>query len=709
MPDERKSKQTSSSKGRLGRLARALRAGPANPLHGTDRDESAQQAWRRVVRRRTIVAIVFIGLWMTGVQARLVYLQVVRHDKYAVAATRQQQTSLDIEARRGDIVDRTGRPLAYSVRAQAIYADPLLIEEPRDVVAALCRALGDCTSRERTDLARKLGEPGRFVYIRRSRQVSPEQVDRVAALDLPGVGFERDTGRYYPLGTLAAHVLGWVGQDNTGQAGIELVYDRHIRGVNGVGHAQVDNQRRRVQTRIDREPSPGASLELTIDAQMQHIVEQALKDGVERTGARSATAILMNPQTGEILALANHPTFNPNAVNQSTAEVRRNWATQGVYEPGSTFKLVTASAALQEGVVTPYELIDTNPGYIKFPGRKAIDEASGHNYGVLTFEDSLVKSSNVAAIRVGLRTGVERMARYVHRFGFGQIISRDFAGQSAGLWNPDDLNESGLASVSMGYQVAVTPLQMAAAVSAVANGGLLIEPRVVRAIVRDGVREVVQPRVIRRVIEESTADVLTGMMKNVVSRGTARTTFIEGYPAAGKTGTATRLAERGGYSREDYNASFAGFIPADNPAFTVLVVVDSPRTSIYGGTVAGPVFRQIAEGVLLQLGVAPQGDGHSPASVRAGKAESPTVRRVRVTDQQPSVVRAGGPMVMPDLRGLSLREAIRGLGTVGLSARTTGTGFVDVQSPAAGAPIDPGSVGVLSLSRNPALREGDRP
>lgn len=687
MSDERKPKQTS---------------------HGHDRDD-ARHAWRAVVRRRTLVAIVFVVAWVGAVQARLVHLQVVRHDKYVTAALRQQQSRLSIEALRGDIVDRNGRLLAYSVRARAIFADPTLVGDAPRTVAALCRALADCTSKERDGLIEKFSEPRRHVYIRRSRQVSPEQVDRVAALNLPGIGVERDTGRYYPHGSLASHIVGWVGQDNSGQAGIEYAFDRDIRGQAGVGHAQVDNLRRSVETRIDREPVPGANLELTIDAHIQHIAEQAVRDGVLRTRARAAVAIVMNPHNGELLAMASYPTFNPNAIAQSRPDERRNRATQDVYEPGSTFKLVTASAALEEGVIAPYELVDTNPGSIKFPGRKAITEVNGRNYGVMTFEDSLVRSSNVAAIKVGLRMGADLMTRYVHRFGFGAVSSRDFPGQSQGIWRPRGLNDSGLASVSMGYQIAVTPLQMAAAVSAVANGGLLIEPRVVRAVERNGVRHEVQPNVVRRVIEEQTARTLVGIMKNVVSRGTAKAAIIDGFPAAGKTGTSTRLAEGGGYSREDYNASFAGFIPADNPAFTVLVVVDSPRTSIYGGTSAAPIFRQIAEGALLHLGVAPEGDGRTAMTVRAGGVEPTRYQRVSVTDGQASIVRAGGPLVMPDLRGLSAREALRILGTAGLSARLSGTGFVAAQQPVAGTPIDEGARGLLTLRREPGLRGEDTP
>lgn len=682
----------------LDRLAPTPQAGTAA--------EPSPNAWRMTVRRRAIVAAVFVVLWMTGVQARLVYLQVIRHDKYALDAARQQESVIKPEALRGDILDRNGRLMAYSVDADSIFADPKLVVEPDATAVAICGALGDCSTRERTELLRKLKGAGRFAYVRRSRQVSPAQVTRVAALELPGIGFQRDTGRYYPLGSLAAHVIGFVDQDNAGQAGIEHAYDKIIRGVAGLGYAQVDARRRRVQTRIDREPVPGATLELTIDLHLQHLVERELLAGIQASRAKAGTAIVMDPHTGEVLALASYPTFNPNVANRATPDERRNTATQDVYEPGSTFKIVTAAAAIEEGIVKASDLVDTNPGRIVFPGRKPITEASGHNYGVLTFEDAIIKSSNVGAIKVGLRTGADRITRYVHRFGFGQAIAPDFPGQSRGIWNPRSLNDSGLASVSMGYQVAVTPLQMAAAVSAVANGGLLMEPRVVRAVRREGVRDVVAPRVLRRVIEPDTAATLTRIMEGVVTRGTARVVQIEGYRAAGKTGTAHKVAPGGGYSRSDYNASFVGFIPARDPEFTILVVIDSPRTSIYGGVVAAPVFRRIAEGALQYRGLAPA-DGVRPTmTVRAG-SPVPSRPQTAGVHAMPVSVAVGGPSLMPDVRGLSGREAVRVLAAMGVSAQVVGSGFVYGQSPTAGTPLTRESVGVISLRRIPPV-PGDR-
>lgn len=669
--------------------------------------DDTSQAWRTTVRRRTAVALVFVGLWMTGVQARLVYLQVVKHDKYTTDANGQQESVLRLEALRGDILDRNGRAMAYSVDANSIFADPKLVVDPERTAAQLCAALGDCSPRERIELPRKLRQSGRFAYIRRSRQASPEQVARVAALELAGIGLQPDTGRYYPLGSLAAHVVGFVDQDNRGQAGIEYAYDSMIRGENGRGYAQVDARRHRVQTRIDLEPVPGATLELTLDVHLQHLVERELRAGIEASRARAGTAIVMDPFTGEILALASYPTFNPNMPSDASPDARRNTATQGIYEPGSTFKIVTAAAAIQEGIIEADDLVDTNPGWIKIGGRKPITEASGHNYGILTFEDAIIKSSNVGAIRVGLRTGVDRMSRYVERFGFGQILAPDFPGQSRGLWNPRALNDSGLASVSMGYQVGVTPLQMATAASAVANGGLLMEPRVVRAVRRpDGVREVVAPKVLRRAIEEETAEVVGRIMEGVVSRGTARLSAkIDGYPAAGKTGTAHKVAPNGGYSRSDYNASFVGYIPAADPVYTILVVIDTPKTSIYGGVVAAPVFRRIAEGALAYSGLAPTGGDRPMMTVQSGSPVEPR-SHARSAQVMPVSVAVGGPALMPDVRGLSGREAVRVLAAAGVDAQVSGAGFVRTQMPEAGTPLDDTLTGRLLLTRYSTYADG---
>jgi cell division protein FtsI (penicillin-binding protein 3) len=495
-------------------------------------------------------------------------------------------------------------------------------------------------------------------------------------------------------------VLGYVGVDNTGLAGLESTYDAQVRGREGKVLIQTDARQHALQSRVDRPATAGASIELTIDQFLQHIAERELRAGIEANRAAGGTAIVIEPQSGEILALANWPTFNPNSFGKAEDLERRNRAIQDLYEPGSTFKVVTASAALEESVVKPTDPIDCAPGYITFPGRPPIDDM--RRYGVLAFSDVIVKSSNVGAIRVGLRLGPERLGRYVSRFGFGQPIGPDFRGESPGIvWNPARLDASALASVSMGYQVGVTPLQMAAAVGSVANGGSLVEPRVVRAFIKDGRRVPVARRVLRRTISAGTAAELTAIMEAVVDRGTAKAAQIEGYTIAGKTGTASKLVN-GRYSKSEYNASFVGFVPSRQALLTIIVVIDSPHGAGYtGGVVAAPIFKRIAEASLRHLGVPPTINAVPPVLVtRNATGPDPVVSRA---EREAAVVEAAMPLMpgtMPDLHGHSAREALRILTGIGLMARIVGQGFVIEQSPESGAALSGGEVGILKLGRH---------
>jgi cell division protein FtsI (penicillin-binding protein 3) len=681
-------------------LRRLLATNPAtfDPLHGDDRVDAAfESAWRSTVKRRALCALGLVALWAVALEARLVELQVFQHEYRLSEARAQQQSQLRPEALRGDIVDRDGHILAYSVEADAIVADPTLVEDPGATSAAICQALADCSGSDRRDLERKLSGSGRFVYLRRSRNVLPEQVTRVAALKLPGILLRSDPRRYYPYAELGAHVVGFVGQDNTGQGGIEYSYNDAIKGTDGLAYAQVDARRQRLETRVERAPVPGATVELTLNVTLQYAAERALREGVEANRARGGSAIVMDPYTGEVLALANYPTFNPNIASRYGDDQLRDRAIADVYEPGSTFKLVTASAALENHIVAPTDLIDTNPGYITIPGRsRPIFDTARH--GVISFEDVIVESSNVGAVKVGLRTGAERMTRYVERFGFGQLIAPDLAGGTRGLWNASNLGEVGLASVSMGYQVSVTPLQMVTAASAVANGGTLMEPHFVRAVVRDGVREPVLPKALHRAIESETAATLTSMMEGVVERGTAPAAQIPDYGVAGKTGTARKIVG-GRYSSTDYNASFVGFVPSRRPVFTILVVIDTPRGgTYYGGTVAAPIFKRIAEAALQDAGVPEAIDPPPPVRLSTEQARLP-LQRVRTTALLPAVLPAGGPALMPDLRGLSGREALRVLTGVGLTPRMTGVGFVARQAPEPGRAVERGGWASVELQR----------
>jgi cell division protein FtsI/penicillin-binding protein 2 len=359
---------------------------------------------------------------------------------------------------------------------------------------------------------------------------------------------------------------------------------------------------------------------------------------------------------------------------------------------------VTASAALQEGVVKPGDVIDTLHGVIKFPGRKPITDM-GHDYGPLSFTDVIVKSSNVGAIQVGLRVGAERMGLYIRRFGFGRPSSPDFPGESPGIvWDPAKLNDSALASVSMGYQIGVTPLQMAAAASAVANGGVLYEPHVVRAIIKGGVRTVIGPKVVRQAILPATAATVTGIMEKVVTNGTGRNAGLVSYTVAGKTGTANKVVN-GRYSESQQNVSFVGFVPSRAPALTVIVMVDSPRVGgDTGGAIAAPIFKRIADSAMRHLGVTPSINPAPPVMV-ARRHDTPVTPTAAT---QPSIVALPATMTdtgLPDLRGMSAREALRELARLGLTARMKVVGFVIEQDPPAGSPLEPGATCTLVLNR----------
>lgn len=660
--------------------------------------------WRLTIQSRAAAAAIFFAVWTVGIQARLLYLQVLHHEDYLAQAQQQQIDPIIAPADRGDILDRNGNLLALSVDAYSVFADPAEVADPEQTAAAICDALNECTSADRQNYIKSLKRRVRFVYL--ARKVSPEEEERLRAFKLKGIGLTRESRRYYPKRDLAAHVLGYVGLDNVGLAGVESRYDAQVRGREGRILIQVNASQKVLSSRVEREATAGASLELTIDQYIQSIVERELRAGVLENHAVGGAAIVMDPASGDILALANYPTFNPNAFGRVDDDVRRNRAVQELYEPGSTFKVVTASAAFEEGVIRPEDPVDCSPGYVTFPGRPPIRDV--HRYGVLPFSDVIVKSSNVGAIRVGLRLGPERLSRHVSRFGFGQTIAPDFRGESPGIvWNPSRLDNSALASVSMGYQVGVTPIQMAAAISSVANGGMLLEPHVVRAFIQNGRRTEVTHKPIRRTVSDRTAAVLTAIMEEVVSRGTAAAARIDGYTVAGKTGTAQKLVD-GRYSKSEYNASFVGFVPSRKPALTVVVVIDSPRRNgYYGGTVAAPIFKRIAEASLRHLGVPPTINPAPPVLVARHDQEAtqtaPRPVRTALITQRLEPVRAG---VMPDLRGLSARDAVRTLTLAGLTARVSGDGFVVDQSLAAGSPLVAGDVCVLKLGRRSALAGG---
>ena len=663
--------------------------------------------WRVTLRRRISAVVAVLALWVGGIETRLIYLQVFERADLTARAERQQLRTQTVPPKRGDILDRRGRVLATSVDADSIAAFPTDISDPAGTASQICNALRDCTAKDRQALTVKLEQQKAFAYVR--RQVAPDQARRVEALNLDGIGFIKESKRFYPNKELAAHLIGYTGLDNTGLNGLESTYDSKIRGTPGMILIQTD-ARRHAFSRLERPPTAGSTVELTIDTYLQHIVERELHAGVLENRAMGGSAIVMNPLTGEILAMANEPTFNPNVYREFDEVDRRNRAVQDLYEPGSTFKIVTASAALEEKVWRTDALVDTNPGRFLIGSRLITDDA-GRNNGVLSFTKVIVKSSNIGAVKIGLRVGTERLNRFVARYGFGQQSSPDFPSENAGIvWSADKLTDSALASISMGYQVAVTPLQMAAAVSAVANGGEYIAPRVVRAVYHDGVRYQATPKVVQRAISADTAAALTTIMEEVVTDGTAKRARIDGFTVAGKTGTAQKLI-KGRYSHSDHFASFVGFLPSRNPTLAIVVVIDSAHgpNGDHGGTVAAPIFKKIAEPALRYLGVPSTINPAPPVLIARQDIEplAPTPTSGPGSDPIVTLVADGSAGTVPDLYGLSARAAVRKLIALGIRARISGDGFVATQEPAAGTPIEPDGLCRLVLERAPAPRPAD--
>ncbi|MCH2252698.1 MAG: transpeptidase family protein [Vicinamibacterales bacterium] len=655
---------------------------------------SSLTRWRDIVRRRLVVTAGVMALWGIAIEARLVQLQVFRHDVLVERALRQRLRTIPTHPKRGEIVDRGGQILAYSVDADTIVAVPADVECPVETTRLLCEVL-ECRREQHDRILTRLDTENLFAYVQ--QYVSVDTARRIRELDLKGVGFLKQNRRFYPNRELAAHLIGYVGIDNQGLYGLESSYDEEISGQPGRVLMQTD-ARNRAFSRVERPPTAGVTLELTIDKLIQHIAERELRAAMREHHAAGGSVVVLDPATGEILALANEPTFNPNAFSLSDADARRNRATQDVYQPGSTFKIVTASAALEEGVSHPNQQIDTSPG-VWYPGRRPIRDF--RDYGVLSFTDMLVKSSNVAASKIGVELGAERLLRYVRRFGFGQAISEDFLGQSRGIVHPAaGLSDSDLARVSIGYTIAVTPLQMAAAMNAVANGGELIAPRVVRALLGEDGRLEVPRRVIRRAIRPETAATMTRILEDVVDHGTATAAQLTGYTVAGKTGTTEKLVD-GRYSDTRNVASFAGFVPSTRPRLTILVVVDDVPSG--GGVVAAPVFQRIAEASLRHLGVPPNVGAPPPILVSAGSPTPPIVRLTPV--RAPASLAASawtGPQrgLMPDLAGLSARAAFEIATDLGLMTRIRGDGFVVGQTLEPGSAITRGQALILRLERS---------
>jgi cell division protein FtsI (penicillin-binding protein 3) len=660
---------------------------------------------QRNPRLRWLVVWVLAVVWMAAVLARLTCVQLFCYSEYLAKAQRQQERIFEISPKRGTIYDRKGRELAVSLPMDSVFGDPAEITDVDMVGRLLSRVL----NLPPEDIETKIREA--HTPVRLARKLSPDVVQRTSDMNLNGVFFQKENRRVYPQRELAASVLGYVDIDEKGIGGIEQSLDKEIRGRPGTMMVMADGLRRWYDRR-ESAADPGASVVLSIDETIQYIAEKELATAVEQTHAKAGTVIVQDPNTGELLAVANWPTFDPNDAGSYPSEARADRAVSDAYEPGSTFKVITLTGAIENRVASPSELVDCQMGSILVAGRLIHD---WHPFGILTVTGILANSSDVGAIKVALRLGAPKFYEVARAFGIGQDTRIDLPGENRGLLRPvENWSPSSIGSLAMGQEVSVTPIQIVSAISAIANGGTLYHPRVVHEI-RDSESGAELPHPDadpQEATDPPTAATMREMMEDVMMEGTGKHSQLDGYTSGGKSGTAQKIdPATGRYSATQYNASFVGFAPVNNPAITILVVLDSPVGPHHGGQVGGPVFKRVAEQVLAYLGV--PHDVPSPTDVETAKnshtpsAPSPEAEQAdrskarfaeavaRGNDSArsaPTAAFAGDDeVVAPDLGGLTVRRVMEECSKVGLVPALIGNGIALEQFPSAGAQVPRGS------------------
>jgi cell division protein FtsI/penicillin-binding protein 2 len=663
--------------------------------------------------RLLIVAGVAL-LWMTAVFGRLGYLQLVRHSEYFARAQRQQQRTIEITPKRGAIYDRNMHPLAMSVPVESAFAVPAEIGDNKSMAAHL---LSGVLGIPRDVLETRFESGGSFVWV--LRKLPPDKAEAVRALNLKGVYLQPENQRYYPKRELASHVLGFVDLDEKGLGGIEYALDNVIRGKSEKIVVMADAKQRWFDGGAAQKDQ-GANVVLTIDEKIQYIAERELAAAIAKTHALAGTVIVQNPSNGAILALANWPKFNPNSPNDVKAEARMDRAVSAIYEPGSTFKLITLAAAFDQNLTSPDEVFDCENGSVIVAGHRIHDHKP---FGLLTVSEILAKSSDVGAIEIAIRLGAPKFYEYIRAFGFGQQTGVELPGESKGMLKKIE-NWSGVSigSISMGQEVGVTPMQLVTAVSAIANGGTLYRPHLVAELRRGdqllSLNGPLAPGEPKEVIRPETAATLRRLMEGVILNGTGSLARLDGWTAAGKTGSAQKIdPATGRYSPTQLIASFTGFAPINDPAVTILVSLDSPVGQHEGGQVAAPVFKRIAEQVLSYLNV-PRDVPLSPKLIQASyknseldetasledftlvdftaQPDQPLAleRTVAAESAKPSVTVAldeGGDIAVPDFRGKTMREITEMCLRLGLEPVLVGSGLAVDESPSDGAKVRRGA------------------
>jgi cell division protein FtsI (penicillin-binding protein 3) len=684
----------------------------------------------------------FLAFWFLAICLRLVWLQVVSYGEFAQRASRQQQRSIDVSAVRGNIYDRNGNELAMTVSVDSIFAVP---SELQDVHGAAV-ALGHALKNDAQEIENRMRSSHAFAWV--ARKVDAGASARVHALNLKGIYFQKESKRFYPKGELAAQVLGYVGLDEEGLGGVERQFESKLAGKPGRMLISMDAKRRWFG-RVEKRPEPGENVVLTLDEKIQYIAERELEKAIAETHAEAGTVVVENPHSGEVLALANRPNFNPNAFNVANPRSLKNRAVSDIYEPGSTFKIVTLAAALEEKLTRPDEVVDCEMGSITVNGHLIHDHKP---YGELTVAQVLANSSDVGAIKIALRLGNERFDRYIRAFGFGSQTGIELPGETRGLTKPvARWSKISIGAISMGQEIGVSPLQLISMGSTIANDGVFVPPRIIAGTTppRTSAQLIAfHPMAGRRVISPMTAAQMRHMMEGVVLRGTGIKAILDGYSSAGKTGTAQKVdSATGRYSRTNYIASFTGFAPVNNPAVSVLVILDSPVVGSHeGGLAAAPVFSRVMQQVLAYLNVPqdvePQNEDNrrrllraqareedlsegspdhiaeesipadTPASavpaagetvkpqVAAGPPRSPVrsaelakalvprlISTAAIRPRGTVVMSNGSSVTVPDFRGMPLRVALEEAESAGIELEVNGSGVGQEQSPPAGATI----------------------
>jgi len=620
-----------------------------SPVRPSRNQNAANRAVPLKRARFWLICLCFVA-WVLVIGLRLFWLQVVRHKDFVERAEKQQQRTFEVAPRRGVLFDRNLHELAMTVQVDSIFAVPTEIDDKPATARALAAVVhidpDDAQTTEQQIAARLVSGHG-FAWV--ARRVTADTSTRVKALiasgAVKGIYFQKEFQRFYPDNEIAAQVLGYVGLDDNGLGGIEQKFEPQLHGVSGRMYTAMD-ARRHVYGSTEREPDPGQNLVLTIDENIQFLAERALDHAMQTTHADNGTVVVQDVHSGQILALAIRPTFNPNQFRHTTPELLRNHAVSDVYEPGSVFKLVAYSAALEQHVATPDSIVDCQGGSMTLAGR-VIHDDKGDHFGRITVHEALEHSSDVAAIKLALLVGQERYYEYIRAFGFGQRSGVDLPGETRGLLRPvNKWDPASIASVAMGQEVGVTPLQMVSMVSTIANGGVYLPPHILLPGQVDGVAKGQAtpqaaapfrpggdlpnplPAGAHRVISTMTAAQMRKMMEGVVLYGTGKPAQLNGYSSGGKTGTAQKIdPATHHYSKTMHVASFAGFAPVNNPVIAVAVVMDNPKGSYYGTAVSAPVFAEVAQQILEYLSVRHDIDVHPtravPMNVKIAEDDAP--------------------------------------------------------------------------------------